>query len=107
MPDLYQGADLWDFSLVDPDNRRPVDYALRAALLANGPDGNADYGPGERQLDGSAAAWRSGAVKQALIRRALGLRARFPELLRHADCRPVAAQGPQACLLYTSDAADE
>ena len=96
VPDLYQGADLWDFSLVDPDNRRPVDYALRAALLANGPDGNADYGPGERQLDGSAAAWRSGAVKQALIRRALGLRARFPELLRHADCRPVAAQGPQA-----------
>lgn len=34
MPDIYQGADLWDLSLVDPDNRRPVDYALRERLLA-------------------------------------------------------------------------
>lgn len=88
VPDLYQGTDLWDFSLVDPDNRRPVDYAARAALLAEtSPDS---------PLAGCAGAWRSGAVKQALIQRALRLRARFPELLRHADCRPVAAQGPQA-----------
>jgi len=34
VPDFYQGAELWDLSLVDPDNRRPVDYARRAALLA-------------------------------------------------------------------------
>ena len=34
VPDLYQGAELWDLSLVDPDNRRPVDYDLRRALLA-------------------------------------------------------------------------
>ncbi|MGZ5103309.1 MAG: malto-oligosyltrehalose synthase [Usitatibacter sp.] len=34
VPDIYQGNELWDFSLVDPDNRRPVDYALRAKLLA-------------------------------------------------------------------------
>ncbi len=88
VPDLYQGTDLWDFSLVDPDNRRPVDYALRAALL------NAT--PGDGPLDASAAAWRSGAVKQAIIQRALALRARFPALLRNADCRPVAAQGAQA-----------
>ena len=33
VPDLYQGAELWDFSLVDPDNRRPVDYDLRRSLL--------------------------------------------------------------------------
>ena len=33
VPDLYQGAEIWDFSLVDPDNRRPVDYALRQRLL--------------------------------------------------------------------------
>ena len=33
VPDLYQGAELWDLSLVDPDNRRPVDYKLRAKLL--------------------------------------------------------------------------
>ena len=88
VPDLYQGTDLWDFSLVDPDNRRPVDYAARAALLA--------ATPGEGPLDASAAAWRSGAVKQGLIQRALALRARFPALLRNADCRRVAAHGPHA-----------
>jgi len=33
VPDIYQGTELWDFSLVDPDNRRPVDYALRCQLL--------------------------------------------------------------------------
>jgi len=33
IPDTYQGTELWDFSLVDPDNRRPVDYCRRAALL--------------------------------------------------------------------------
>ncbi len=33
VPDIYQGCDLWDFSLVDPDNRRPVDYAHRQATL--------------------------------------------------------------------------
>jgi (1->4)-alpha-D-glucan 1-alpha-D-glucosylmutase len=35
VPDVYQGTELWDFSLVDPDNRRPVDYALRRKLLAS------------------------------------------------------------------------
>ncbi len=34
VPDLYQGSELWDLSLADPDNRRPVDYAARAAMLA-------------------------------------------------------------------------
>ena len=34
VPDIYQGTELWDFSLVDPDNRRPVDYERRQALLA-------------------------------------------------------------------------
>ena len=33
VPDFYQGTELWDFSLVDPDNRRPVDFAERARLL--------------------------------------------------------------------------
>ncbi|WZB77476.1 hypothetical protein WJ972_13695 [Achromobacter insuavis] len=70
MPDLYQGAELWDFSLVDPDNRRPVDYVHRARLLA----GTA----GDGALDTRAAAWRSGAIKQALIQRALSLRGAIP-----------------------------
>lgn len=88
VPDLYQGADLWDFSLVDPDNRRPVDYARRAALLAETPAAGA--------IDAGAAAWHSGAVKQALIQRTLAVRARHPALLRDGTLQPVAAQGPRA-----------
>jgi len=37
VPDIYQGNEIWDYSLVDPDNRRPVDYALRKSLLAKLP----------------------------------------------------------------------
>ena len=35
VPDIYQGTEIWDLSLVDPDNRRPVDYGVRRSLLAN------------------------------------------------------------------------
>ncbi|CAB3858971.1 Maltooligosyl trehalose synthase [Achromobacter dolens] len=91
MPDLYQGAELWDFSLVDPDNRRPVDYARRAALLAEA--------AGDGALDTSAAAWRSGAIKQALIQRSLALRARHPELLRDGVLLPLEIRGPRASRL--------
>jgi (1->4)-alpha-D-glucan 1-alpha-D-glucosylmutase len=38
IPDLYQGSEIWDLSLVDPDNRRPVDYDLRRRLLAELPN---------------------------------------------------------------------
>lgn len=88
VPDLYQGADLWDFSLVDPDNRRPVDYDARAALLRTD--------DADTPINTSAAAWRSGAVKQALIQRALILRARYPDLFSQAGCTPVQAHGAHA-----------
>lgn len=88
VPDLYQGTDLWDFSLVDPDNRRPVDYAERAALLKAE---DADL-----PMATDAAAWRSGAIKQQLIRRALALRAHHPDLFSHGDCTPLAVIGPRA-----------
>jgi (1->4)-alpha-D-glucan 1-alpha-D-glucosylmutase len=63
VPDIYQGSEYWDFSLVDPDNRRPVDFDRRRASL---PDDGTTF-----------ARWRVGAVKQSLIRRTLGLRAFF------------------------------
>ncbi len=77
IPDLYQGAELWDFSMVDPDNRRPVDFALRQALA---------------QDRGNIADWRSGAVKIALIKHVLALR----EVLEGADFQPAVANGPRA-----------
>ncbi|AYD64872.1 malto-oligosyltrehalose synthase [Achromobacter sp. B7] len=116
VPDLYQGADLWDFSLVDPDNRRPVDYAERAALLAesNPPgtlEGDATDATATLQEDArpdvlaghvdtpiatDAQAWRSGAIKQSLIQRALALRARHPDVFRLGDYTPLAVHGPRA-----------
>lgn len=88
VPDLYQGADLWDFSLVDPDNRRPVDYARRRALLA---DAARDVA-----MDLSNAAWRTGAVKQALIHRLLLARQRVPAPFRGGDFYRVRVEGTRA-----------
>ena len=67
VPDIYQGAEFWDLSMVDPDNRRPVDFTRRFAAL------NADATP-----VALAACWRDGRVKQALIHRALAVRREVP-----------------------------
>ena len=63
VPDIYQGCELWDLSLVDPDNRRPVDFQRRQTILASGEDWGS-----------LLAEWPSGAVKQALLHRLLKLR---------------------------------
>ncbi len=85
IPDLYQGAEGWDFSLVDPDNRRPVDYArLRTALGEEG------------DLPASLAAWRSGTVKQAVIARLLALRAQMPALFAQGDYAALDVHGTEA-----------
>jgi (1->4)-alpha-D-glucan 1-alpha-D-glucosylmutase len=84
IPDLYQGTELWDFSLVDPDNRRPVDWPRRI------------HGLPTESLDALASAWRDGRVKQALIMRVLGLRRRLPLLFAEGDYRPLRAEGPFA-----------
>ncbi|MFP5488284.1 MAG: malto-oligosyltrehalose synthase, partial [Acidimicrobiia bacterium] len=68
VPDVYQGSELWDLSLVDPDNRRPVDYALRRSLLAGLPD-----------APGSLADDHVGAEKLRLVHRVLGHRRARPE----------------------------
>jgi (1->4)-alpha-D-glucan 1-alpha-D-glucosylmutase len=70
VPDLYQGTELWDLSLVDPDNRRPVDYPARRAML----DLLADAGPGE-----ALARSDEGGPKLWLIHRVLGHRRRHPD----------------------------
>jgi (1->4)-alpha-D-glucan 1-alpha-D-glucosylmutase len=85
VPDLYQGTDFWDQSLVDPDNRRPVDYAAREKALAAG-TAPAEVLPG----------WQSGAVKQAIIERTLAFRAAQSELFAHGDYRKLEAEGPAA-----------
>ncbi|HEY1487138.1 MAG TPA: malto-oligosyltrehalose synthase, partial [Micromonosporaceae bacterium] len=82
VPDVYQGTELWDNSLVDPDNRRDVDFVERAYLLG--------------ELDGGVlpAIDRSGAAKLLVTSRALRLRSEFPELF--TSYRPMYARGPHA-----------
>ncbi len=85
VPDLYQGTEFWDFSLVDPDNRRPVDWAARREAL------DAELPPAELLND-----WRNGRVKQAVLFRALQLRAAKPEVFSEGTYQPVAVEGPRA-----------
>jgi (1->4)-alpha-D-glucan 1-alpha-D-glucosylmutase len=82
MPDFYQGTEFWDFSLVDPDNRRPVDYAARRRALA------ADAKPAECLMS-----WRDGRVKQAIIHKLLDLRRQAPELFARGDYSPLPVSG--------------
>ena len=82
VPDLYQGTEFWDLSMVDPDNRRAVDYAARAAALR-------DDAPGSTLL----AQWRSGAVKQRLIARTLACRASDPALFEQGEYQGLALEG--------------
>jgi (1->4)-alpha-D-glucan 1-alpha-D-glucosylmutase len=83
-PDFYQGAELWDFSLVDPDNRRPVDYGVRTAALQTD------------DLTELAGAWRDGRIKLAVARRLLALRAAAPDLFLSGDYNGLEAKGSGA-----------
>ncbi|WP_102324224.1 malto-oligosyltrehalose synthase [Komagataeibacter saccharivorans] len=83
VPDLYQGCDLWDFSLVDPDNRTPPDFLHRAALLEQ-----------STRFSAAAATWRTGRVKQDLIRRILSFRQQYPDLFARGTYEPVTLNGP-------------
>ncbi|KAA8736973.1 malto-oligosyltrehalose synthase [Pseudomonas koreensis] len=85
VPDLYQGNEFWDFSLVDPDNRRPVDYAARAQAL-----------DGQAPLQELLANWRDGRIKQALIAQVLNLRAEHAELFRRGTYQALEVLGEQA-----------
>ena len=82
VPDLYQGTEYWDQSLVDPDNRRPVDYASRAATLSA-------TSPASALLE----RFRDGAIKQWLLARLLQLRRRVPALFDAGAYRPVPLEG--------------
>jgi (1->4)-alpha-D-glucan 1-alpha-D-glucosylmutase len=85
VPDFYQGTELWDLSLVDPDNRRPVDLPLRASLMETiGP--TIDW----REL---ASAWPDGRIKLALIERLLALRREFREVFANGSYRPLSVTG--------------
>lgn len=85
VPDFYQGTEFWDLSLVDPDNRRPVDFASRAAAL-----------PGLENQDWTELAqhWPDGHIKLAWTRQLLKLRTEFADLFTSGDYQPLEVSGP-------------
>lgn len=95
VPDLYQGSELIELSLVDPDNRRPVDYALRSRRLdelqaaAAAPDA-------ARRVEALAAAPHDGGAKLWFIWRLLSLRRDDPALFRDGGYEGLAVEGPLA-----------
>jgi malto-oligosyltrehalose synthase len=84
VPDIYQGTDYWDFSLVDPDNRAPVDFAVRQKSLA---------ATDPRQL---ADQWQDGRIKQLVIARVLAVRKERPALFSEGSYLPLETSGPLA-----------
>jgi (1->4)-alpha-D-glucan 1-alpha-D-glucosylmutase len=92
VPDFYQGVEFWDFNLVDPDNRRPVDFAVRRQALA-------DLAARAKQSPGAVAAdllrdWPDERIKLFVIWRGLALRKTRAELIS-GRYEPLTVDGPR------------
>jgi (1->4)-alpha-D-glucan 1-alpha-D-glucosylmutase len=85
VPDCYQGNEIWDFSLVDPDNRRPVDYAVRRQLLAE-----------TECCEHIFSHMQDGRAKLYFMRRLLALRAQAAELFMHGGYTALPVNGQRA-----------
>ena len=96
VPDIYQGCELWDLNLVDPDNRRPVDFALREADIA-GLASRLEV-PEQRPalFETLINEWRDGRVKLAAIALLLAFRRQEPELFSTGDYQPIVIEGNQS-----------
>lgn len=86
VPDFYQGTELWDLSFVDPDNRRPVDFATRHQLLLRKPASIAELI--DQRVDGR--------IKMRVTRRCLNLRRQWADLFANGEYVPLAVSGSAA-----------
>ena len=87
VPDIYQGTELWDLSMVDPDNRRPIDFRRRRDVLAE---------VAGRDADRLLTRWIDGRIKMRILQGLLALRRDHPDLFLDGDYRPLEATGDQA-----------
>ena len=87
VPDIYQGNEVWNYSLVDPDNRRPVDYKVRAEMLSC---------LSSKRPEDLLQNWPDGRIKMFLTQRALHFRNEHVELFRNGDYLPLRAIGTLA-----------
>jgi malto-oligosyltrehalose synthase len=93
VPDIYQGNELWDFSLVDPDNRRPVDYERRRKMIAEATSKLALELVNE---------WKTGAIKMKVTRDTLAFRAKHAELFANGGYKAVEVTGEhcERCIAF-------
>ena len=100
VPDIYQGNEIWDFSLVDPDNRRPVDYTHRGKLL----DSLTGTTTEELLQD-----WPDGRIKLFLTQRLLHFRRDHAALFKQGKYLPLSASGAfaECCVAFVREHEDE
>jgi len=91
VPDFYQGSELWDLRLVDPDNRGPIDFTKRAAALDS--IVKADFAQAPRNF---ADNWRDGCIKLYLIWKAIRFRRDHDDLFRDGEFIPIRPGGANA-----------
>jgi isoamylase len=102
IPDTYQGAELWNQSFVDPDNRRPVDYAVRRAALKEMREQKSTPGALSRSL---LQRWTDGAIKLYVTHVALRTRSRLREVFLRGDYKPLS--GGEHVVAFARTAAAE
>jgi (1->4)-alpha-D-glucan 1-alpha-D-glucosylmutase len=100
VPDIYQGNEIWDYSLVDPDNRRPIDYNLRRGML----DALATATPAELMQT-----WPDGRIKLFLTQRLLRFRRQYPDLFHHGEYLALCASGTfaECCFSFARHLGDK
>jgi (1->4)-alpha-D-glucan 1-alpha-D-glucosylmutase len=100
VPDIYQGNEVWDYSLVDPDNRRPVDYSRRQEMLKALPSAT----PGELMQT-----WPDGRIKLFLTQRVLRFRREHADLFHHGEYLPLRASGTfaECCVTFARRLVDK
>jgi (1->4)-alpha-D-glucan 1-alpha-D-glucosylmutase len=93
VPDIYQGTEIWDYSLVDPDNRRPVDYELRRQMLKS----LSSATPGELMKT-----WPDGRIKLFQTRHILQLRRGHEDLFKRGEYVPLQTSGTfaESCVSF-------
>ncbi len=91
VPDFYQGTELWNLSLVDPDNRRPVDFSLRNQLLNRIQE--QEHQDQMALIQDILKHWQDGRVKLYLTYKALHLRQMYPKLFHQGEYLPLYAEG--------------
>lgn len=99
VPDIYQGTELWDFTLVDPDNRRPVDYDLRRKFLAEIRSHSENESAMNEISSMVAKLWENpsnGQIKMWILHRVLNDRRKNPSLYLFGTYSPLESSGPSA-----------